>query len=279
MKNGTISSRASIVQRSKGQSAVEQSAYISRTSLYSDYYGMTYNRTAKEDLVGAGVLLPEHAPPEFEDRAVLWNSVEKNEKAKNAQLARSLKYSLPNEWDEATARQVMECFIKEQFVDKRIVFNLSINPSVPEQKSEIQTALEMLQKQRSEMVVRPIFPYVQRFKDKRLLGNVEQLAKLIDTNHFETWEDVRAFEEKQTEVLENCRAELSELSVRYEKWTQAVSDYDDYKKYQPVMKEYQALSGLRKNSFKKKHETELENYAIYRDKVKAVMPENIKAIY
>ena len=157
--------------------------------------------------------------------------------------------------------------------------NQSINPSVPEQKSEIQTALEMLQKQRSEMVVRPIFPYVQRFKDKRLLGNVEQLAKLIDTNRFETWEDVRAFEEKQTEVLENCRAELAELSVRYEKWTQAVSDYDDYKKYQPVMKEYQALSGLRKNSFKKKHETELENYAIYRDKVKAVMPENIKAIY
>lgn len=459
MKNGTISSRASIVQRSKGQSAVEQSAYINRTSLYSDYYGMTYNRTAKEDLVGAGVLLPEHAPPEFADRAVLWNSVEKNEKAKNAQLARSLKYSLPNEWDEATARQVMERFIKEQFVNKgmcadygihrsyndkgqpnlhihilltlrplnedgtwgaksrkeyvldadgnripnasgkgyksrkvnvidwnekgkakewrnaiaeiinatnekagiaervdprsykdrgipliptihlgerasalerkgirtergninraiekynamimkiygfiselkeelkkgvfKFVFerksrterddiqsiNPSINPSVPEQKSEVQTALEMLQKQRSEMVVRPIFPYVQRFKDKRLLGNVEQLAKLFDTNHLETWEDIRAFEEKQTEVLEKCRAELSELSVRYEKWTQAVSDYDDYKQYQPVMKEYQALSGLRKNSFKKKHETELENYAIYRDRVKAVMPENMK---
>ena len=443
----------------RGQSEVEQSAYISRTSLYSDYYGMTYNRTAKEDLVGAGVLLPEHAPPEFEDRAVLWNSVEKNEKAKNAQLARSLKYSLPNEWDEATARQVMERFIKEQFVDKgmcadygihrsyndkgqpnlhihilltlrplnedgtwgaksrkeyvldadgnripnasgkgyksrkvnvidwnekgkakewrnaiaevinatnekagiaervdprsykdrgipliptihlgerasalerkgirtergninraiekyyalimkiyefifelkeelkkgvfKFVFerkcrterddiqsiNPSINSSVPEQKPEVQTALEMLQKQRSEMVVRPIFPYVQRFKDKRLLGNVEQLAKLIDTNHLETWEDVRAFEEKQTEVLENCRAELSELSVRYEKWTQAVSDYDDYKQYQPVMKEYQALSGLRQNFFKKKHETELENYAIYRDRVKAVMPENMK---
>ena len=443
----------------RGQSEVEQSAYISRTSLYSDYYGMTYNRTAKEDLVGAGVLLPEHAPPEFEDRAVLWNSVEKNEKAKNAQLARSLKYSLPNEWDEATARQVMERFIKEQFVDKgmcadygihrsyndkgqpnlhihilltlrplnedgtwgaksrkeyvldadgnripnasgkgyksrkvnvidwnekgkakewrnaiaevinatnekagiaervdprsykdrgipliptihlgerasalerkgirtergninraiekynamimkiyefifelkeelkkgvfKFVFerkcrterddiqsiNPSINSSVPEQKPEVQTALEMLQKQRSEMVVRPIFPYVQRFKDKRLLGNVEQLAKLIDTNHLETWEAVRAFEEKQTEVLENCRAELSELSVRYEKWTQAVSDYDDYKQYQPVMKEYQALSGLRQNSFKKKHETELENYAIYRDRVKAVMPENMK---
>lgn len=101
------------------------------------------------------------------------------------------------------------------------------------------------------MVARPIFPYVQRFKDKRLLRNVEQLAKLLDTNHFETWEDVRAFEEKQTKMLENCRAELSELSVRYEKWTQAVSDYDDYKQYQPVMKEYQALSGLRKIPLRK----------------------------
>lgn len=68
------------------------------------------------------------------------------------------------------------------------------------------------------MVVRPIFPYVQRFKDKRFLGNVELLAKLLDTNHLETWENVRAFEEKQTEVLENCRAELAELIKRCLYW-------------------------------------------------------------
>ena len=42
------------------------------------------------------------------------------------------------------------------------------------------------------------------------------------------------------------------------------------------MKEYQALKGLRKNSFKKKHETELENYVLYRDKVKAIMPQDMK---
>lgn len=63
------------------------------------------------------------------------------------------------------------------------------------------------------MVVRPIFPYVQRFKDKRLLGNVEQLAKLLDTNHLETWEDMRAFEEKQSRCgeLQGRTAELSVL--------------------------------------------------------------------
>jgi hypothetical protein len=42
------------------------------------------------------------------------------------------------------------------------------------------------------------------------------------------------------------------------------------------MKEYQELSGLRKNAFKKKHETKLEYYAEYRDKVKAVMPKDMK---
>lgn len=133
MKNGTISSRASIVQRSKGQSAVEQSAYISRTSMYSEYCGMTYNRTGKEDLVGAGVLLPDNAPVEYKDRAILWNSVEQYEKSKNAQLARSLKYSLPNEWNEETAKQAMEAFILEQFTSKGMCADYGIHRSFNEQ--------------------------------------------------------------------------------------------------------------------------------------------------
>lgn len=84
--------------------------------------------------------------------------------------------------------------------------------------------------------------------------------KIVVDANFETFlNEPRRYSEEQTRRI-----------------MQAVSDYDDYKQYQPVMKEYQALSGLRENSFKKKHETELENYAIYRDRVKAVMPENMK---
>ena len=86
-------------------------------------------------------------------------------------------------------------FLREKAGQKRMVFNLSINPSinayVPEQKQEVETALEMLQKQRSEMVVRPIFPYVQRFKDKRLLGNVSDIsslfAKLVTFSEKKEW--------------------------------------------------------------------------------------------
>ena len=130
MKNGTLSSRASVIQRSKGQSAVEQSAYISRTSIYSEYCGTTYNRTAKEDLVCEGVMLPAHAPPEFIDRGVLWNSIENYEKSGNAQLARLLKFSLPNEWGEGTAKTAMEQFIKEQFTDKGMCADYGIHRSI-----------------------------------------------------------------------------------------------------------------------------------------------------
>lgn len=385
MKNGTISSRVSVVQRSKGQSAVEQSAYISRTSLYSDYCGMTYNRTGKEDLVSSGVLLPESAPPEFQDRAVLWNSVETFEKSKNAQLARSLKYSLPNEWGEQTAKRVMEEFIAEQFVSKGMCADYGIHRSFNERgqpnlhvhilltmrplnedgtwgdprsyqereipliptihlgekasalerrgihtergninraireynslimkiyefiselktelkkslfrltfgkekeskekvssihsSNEVRRALEFLQSRIPEITVRPIFPYVQQFKDSRSLSNLEKLAAFIEREKLDTWEDVRAFEERQTGILKQCRDKLAALNPEYQKWTQALADYGEYKQLQPVMKEYQALKGLRKSSFRKKHGAELEIYENCREKVKAVMPEGMK---
>jgi len=53
--------------------------------------GETYYPKYHEDLVYSGILLPENAPISYQDRATLWNSVEKNEKNKKAQLARTLK--------------------------------------------------------------------------------------------------------------------------------------------------------------------------------------------
>ncbi|GFH92615.1 hypothetical protein IMSAGC002_03887 [Lachnospiraceae bacterium] len=44
------------------------------------------------------IALPPNAPKEYADRAILWNAVELAEKRQDAQLARMLKASLPNEW-------------------------------------------------------------------------------------------------------------------------------------------------------------------------------------
>ena len=42
MTTKELSTRVDIVKRSKGQSAVDKSAYISRTTIKSEYDGVTY---------------------------------------------------------------------------------------------------------------------------------------------------------------------------------------------------------------------------------------------
>ena len=91
MRTKYASTRFGIVKRSKGQSAVDAASYISRSVLVSEYDGKTYRPKYHEDLVHCEINLPEYAPEEWLDRAVLWNSVELNEKQKNAQLCRTLK--------------------------------------------------------------------------------------------------------------------------------------------------------------------------------------------
>ena len=59
--------------------------------------GITHDYTRKGGVVHTELLLPDHAPTEYADRAVLWNAVEKIEKAKNAQLAREIEIALPKE--------------------------------------------------------------------------------------------------------------------------------------------------------------------------------------
>ena len=96
-----LSTRVAIIGRGAkcrgGSSAVDKSAYISRTTMYSEYDGTTYYPKYTEDLVHNEVMLPVNAPAEYSDPSVLWNSVEMREsKSAKAQLARSYKINLPS---------------------------------------------------------------------------------------------------------------------------------------------------------------------------------------
>ena len=66
----------SIIKRSAGRSAVAAAAYRSGTKLTNEWDGMTHDYTRKGGIVHAEIMLPAHAPPEFADRSILWNSVE-----------------------------------------------------------------------------------------------------------------------------------------------------------------------------------------------------------
>ena len=75
------------VKRSAGQSAVACAAYRAGEKLYSEYYGEVSDYTHKGGVVCTGIILPPQAPAEYQDRATLWNAVERAERGKKAQLA------------------------------------------------------------------------------------------------------------------------------------------------------------------------------------------------
>ena len=128
-----ISTRAKICGRSAnctgGHSAVEQASYISREKMYCEYDGQTYYPKYSEDLVHCEILLPENAPEEFKDPYVLWNSVELVEKSKDAQLARTFRIELPNEWSYDLAKEVVKDYCERNFVSKGMCVQYAIHDS------------------------------------------------------------------------------------------------------------------------------------------------------
>ena len=83
----------------------------------NEWDGLTHDYTRKGGIVHTEIMLPSHAPPEFQDRSTLWNSVEEIEKSSTAQLAREIEVSLPVELSRAEQLALVRAFVKDTFVD------------------------------------------------------------------------------------------------------------------------------------------------------------------
>ena len=105
-----------IIKRSVGRSAVAAAAYRSGEKLTNEWDGKTHDYTHKPGVVHTEIMLPAHAPPEFQDRSTLWNSVEQIEKASDAQLAREIEVALPVELSRAEQLALVRSFVKDNFV-------------------------------------------------------------------------------------------------------------------------------------------------------------------
>ena len=73
------------------------------------------------------VFLPAHAPPAWQDRAVLWNSVEEAEKTKDSRLAREIIVALPVELSLEQNVRLIENYVEAQFVDAGMCADVSIH--------------------------------------------------------------------------------------------------------------------------------------------------------
>ena len=70
--------------------------------------------------------MPDHAPAEYADRAVLWNAVEKIEKAKNAKLAREMEIALPKELTREQSISLVREYVKDQSTIQKYPFYIYV---------------------------------------------------------------------------------------------------------------------------------------------------------
>lgn len=122
---------AKVVSRGNGRSAVAASSYLSCSKMLNDYDGVQHDFTRKKGLIWQDVFLPEFAPPEWKDRSVLWNAVEKNEKTKDSRLAREFVPALPIELTPAQWQELLADFIQNNFVADGMCADVAVHDPYP----------------------------------------------------------------------------------------------------------------------------------------------------
>jgi len=118
---------AKIVCRSRGQSAVAAAAYRARTRLLDERLAKCFDYSRRRGLVRSEILAPDNAPDWMRDREQLWNAVEKAERRKDSQLARSLDIALPHELSLDHNIELLRGFVQEQFVDRGMIADIAIH--------------------------------------------------------------------------------------------------------------------------------------------------------
>lgn len=122
---------AKMVSRGAGRSAVAAAAYLSCSRILNEYDGVQHDYTRKQGLGWRQVFLPATAPAEWQNRETLWNAVEETETAKDSRLAREFVAALPIELSREEQIQLLQDFIKEQFVADGMCADAAIHDPYP----------------------------------------------------------------------------------------------------------------------------------------------------
>ena len=120
-----------MVSRGAGRSAVAAAAYLSCSRLLNEYDGVQHDYTRKQGLVWQQVFLPVSAPAEWQNREILWNAVEENEKTKDSRLAREFVVALPIELSKAQWERLLSDFVSDTFVSDGMCADVAIHDPYP----------------------------------------------------------------------------------------------------------------------------------------------------
>lgn len=159
-----------IIGRSEGRSAVAAAAYRSASKIQNKYTGITEDYTKKNWVEYSEIMLPEHAPDSFHDRAALWNSVESVEKDRDARLAREIEVALPKELSMEEDIELIRAFVQDTFVSDGMIADVNIhNPPVTDESGHPVDTKGNPVKERENMVFRN--PHAHILLTVRPIGN------------------------------------------------------------------------------------------------------------
>ena len=105
-------------------------SYYSGQKLYSEYdREWKYPHSDSSRVLYTEVMLPPNAPSQYADRQTLWNAVDAVEKQANAQTARRLTISLPQELTFEQNLDLIRNYCCEQFVKRGMICDLCFHDS------------------------------------------------------------------------------------------------------------------------------------------------------
>ncbi|MGC1301436.1 MAG: MobQ family relaxase [Caulobacteraceae bacterium] len=120
--------RVQPIMRSEGRSMLAAAAYRSATELADARLGMTFDYAAKSAGVEhTAIIAPANAPPEYQDRATLWNAAEAADKRRDAVPAREILVALPHELTADQRKNLVEAFARESLARRGMVADVALH--------------------------------------------------------------------------------------------------------------------------------------------------------
>lgn len=118
---------AQTISRSKGHSSVAAAAYRHGEKLTDEHTGEIHDYSKKKGISDSVILIPDCADKRFLKPEYLWNTIEKSEKRKDAQLSREFNIALPVEMTDEQKKALAIDFCQEHFVKNGMIADIAFH--------------------------------------------------------------------------------------------------------------------------------------------------------
>lgn len=118
---------AQTITRSKGHSSVAAAAYRHGEKLTDEHTGEIHDYSKKKGVSDSVILIPEGTDRNFLKPEYLWNTIEKSEKRKDAQLAREFNIALPVEMTDEQKKTLAIDFCNENFIKNGMIADIAFH--------------------------------------------------------------------------------------------------------------------------------------------------------